>query len=922
MSQPFAGARWWKFDFHTHTPFSTDTPWFGLPQSQQPTPEDWLHKWMAAGIDCVAITDHNGAGWVDKLKKAYEVMDLLGESGFRPLHLFPGVELSVNGGVHILAIFGPDAGQPAVDDLISKCGFSGTRGDPEPRTTKSLPEVLELITKCGAVAIAAHADQDNGLLEHQDGPTKLGALKSGYLLALEIVDPAWPKPAILRSVAAVAEVVGSDCHNFRGGPQPGGRFTWVKMGQPSLEGLRLALLDASPLSIRRNDGVTRDPNETPVTYIDQVTIREARYAGRGKGNEMVVSLSPWLSTLIGGRGTGKSTVLQMLRMALGLEADLPSGLREEFASFKGMNAAKGTSGAFTDKTQIEVEFVRAGVRHRVRWLGAQGSLLEECVPSGWREVTRDVRAVAASLPLQLLSQKQVFAIANQPSGLLSLVDKATAVDFAAWEQKRREIEAKYLRVRADQREIEARLADRPRLERELADVGRQIKLFEDGDQKALLSAYQRTRQQRAAIDRLKQDMLEEANKLLETLSGLHLSDLREDLFDAQDKVELELLQQLKSLREQYNKFTDGAIEFAVKMHELAERGTDSLQGLAWAQRETEAAANYAELVERLRREGVADPGAYRALVVRRQGLEQQLQALAPLDVRAKSLVDESLRLLDDLAKQRRGLTDARESFLQEALSNNEHVRIRVVAFGDDAVAAEDGLRAALGAKKEQLERDILQDDTGLLADLYRDLPDGPAARVTEFAQRVGRLKLRVDGVAAGKEDASWTKWMLNHIRSLAPEQLDRFRCWWPNDSVAVSFHQAGGKFEPIEKGSPGQKSAAILAFLLAHGSEPIVLDQPEDDLDNELIYDLIVQRIRASKEKRQVIIATHNANIVVNGDAELVCVMANAGGQCWVKESGCLQDRAIRDSICRVMEGGEKAFVERYRRIVQEMKHV
>jgi energy-coupling factor transporter ATP-binding protein EcfA2 len=921
MSQSFAGARWWKFDFHTHTPFSIDTPWHGLPQAQQPTPEDWLRKWMIAGIDCVAITDHNGAGWVDKLKQAYAAMRSLGEPGFREIHLFPGVELSVSGGVHILAIFGPDAAQSTVDDLVSKCGFSGTRGDPEPRTTKSLPEVLEIVTKCGAIGIAAHADQANGLLTLQDGPTKLGALKSGHLLALEIVDPAWPKPAMLQSVAALAEVVGSDCHNFRGGAQPGGRFTWVKMGQPSLEGLRLALLDASPLSIRRNDGVNRDPNETPVTYIDRITIREARYAGRGKGNEMVVPLSPWLSTLIGGRGTGKSTVMQMLRMALGLEQDLPSGLKEEFANFKGMNAAKGASGAFTDKTQIEVEFVRAGVRQRVRWLGAQGSILEEAESGGWREVTRDSRAVTASLPLQLLSQKQVFAIANQPSGLLNLVDKATAVDSAAWEQKRREVEAKYLRVRADQRELEARLADRPRLERELADVVRQIKLFEDGDQKTLLSAYQRTRQQRAVIDRLKKDMLEEAKKALETLSGLSLSDLREDLFDPKDKVELELFEQLKSLRAQYDKFTDGAIDFAVKMHDLAEHGVDSLQGLAWSQRESGAAAKYAELVERLRREGVADPGAYSALVVRRQGLEQQLQALAPLDARAKSLVDESLRLLDDLAAHRRGLTDARESFLQEALANNEHVRIRVVAFGDEAGAAEEGFRSALGAKKEGLERDILLDDAGLLADLYRDLPDGAAARAVEFAQRVERLKQRVDEVATGKDDPSWTKWMLNHIRSLTPEQLDRLRCWWPNDSVAVSFHQAGGKFEPIEKGSPGQKSAAILAFLLAHGSEPIALDQPEDDLDNELIYDLIVQRIRASKEKRQVIIATHNANIVVNGDAELVCVMANAGGQCWVKDSGCLQERTIRDSICKVMEGGEKAFVERYRRIVQEMKH-
>jgi len=65
------GSRWWKFDFHTHTPFSTDTPWHNLPEPDSLSASDWLRKCMEAGIDCVAITYHNGAGWIDKLAAEY-----------------------------------------------------------------------------------------------------------------------------------------------------------------------------------------------------------------------------------------------------------------------------------------------------------------------------------------------------------------------------------------------------------------------------------------------------------------------------------------------------------------------------------------------------------------------------------------------------------------------------------------------------------------------------------------------------------------------------------------------------------------------------------------------------------------------------------------------------------------------------------
>ena len=96
---PYPGSRWWKFDFHTHTPASKDTNgWqqaIGTPNEL--TPENWLLKYMAAEIDCVAVTDHNSGAWVDTLKTAYAQMKAQPPTGFRELTLFPGVEISAQG---------------------------------------------------------------------------------------------------------------------------------------------------------------------------------------------------------------------------------------------------------------------------------------------------------------------------------------------------------------------------------------------------------------------------------------------------------------------------------------------------------------------------------------------------------------------------------------------------------------------------------------------------------------------------------------------------------------------------------------------------------------------------------------------------------------------------------------------------------
>lgn len=156
----------------------------------------------------------------------------------------------------------------------------------------------------------------------------------------------------------------------------------------------------------------------------------------------------------------------------------------------------------------------------------------------------------------------------------------------------------------------------------------------------------------------------------------------------------------------------------------------------------------------------------------------------------------------------------------------------------------------------------------------------------------------------------------NHLQmnSKKTEFIDYIEYWFPEDGLRIEYSRGGDGtgWSSITQGSQGQRSAALLDYLLAFGNKPLILDQPEDDLDNHLIYDLIVRQIRENKLHRQPIIVTHNPKIVVNGDAEMVPALGFRKAQSQIFESGSLQDKAVREEACPVMEGGREALSRRW----------
>jgi type III restriction enzyme len=132
----------------------------------------------------------------------------------------------------------------------------------------------------------------------------------------------------------------------------------------------------------------------------------------------------------------------------------------------------------------------------------------------------------------------------------------------------------------------------------------------------------------------------------------------------------------------------------------------------------------------------------------------------------------------------------------------------------------------------------------------------------------------------------------------------------PKPEINLSYWD-GDKEISFEKASEGQRAAALLFMLLEQEGGPLIIDQPEGDLDNKIITDL-TKKLHHSKSKRQVVFASHNANIVVNGASELVAyIEVNQNGERCFEEAGAIDDPNICKNITLTMEGGERAFLDR-----------
>lgn len=936
---PYPGARWWKFDFHTHTPASSDYgkgP--GQATLQQTSPEDWLLAFMRAKVDCVAVTDHNSGEWVDRLIAAHAKLQADEHPDFRTLHLFPGVEITANGGVHVLAILDRSKTGADVNQLLGAVRFRGTRGASDEAADASPKEVVQEIAKAGGIAILAHVDGPSGAFRVLNGNTLAPLLDTPDLFAIEVCDPTAPKPELYRQrKLAWAEVLGSDAHHPAGaiGQRcPGSHFTWVKMGSPCIEGLRLALLDGNGVSIRRSDDAASgfSPDATPDHFIEQVEIANARFMGRGSPERL--EFSPWFNALVGGRGTGKSTVVHFLRLAYRREGELArlgdiEPVARTFERFNHAPKSRDDYGGLSgdNATSVQVVVMRDGERYRLSWRqDGQGPVVEEADGIGWKQ-SQSQAITAERFPLRLFSQGQIAALSTNGShALLDLIDQTAGAhtEKAAIQEEER----RFLALRANVRDLAGKVAGRDALNVQLADVRRKLERFEQAHHAEVLKAYQlRTRQERE-IDRQFDAAAELATRIDSLANELAPDDVPAGLFDENGAADRSATEVLNRLRAQVLRAAASVRAAGKALADAVMGEREALPSTAWSTELQKTKQAYSELIFALKAQGVADPSEYGKLVQDRQRLEGELAKLDSLEKQRQQVQAQASAVLDRLLVARRALSDKRSAFLRQTLADNPFVRIVLEPYGRDPRVIERSLREVLGAQDDRFSDDILIVDaqgpkSGAVAGLIAKLPDDYEAARLDVEKRLQALRASLKEGCEGLGKLNFGGHFGNYLErqfKQRPEFLDRILVWYPDDSLKVEYSPKGDGtgFRPISQASAGQRAAAMLAFLLAHGGEPIVLDQPEDDLDNHLIYDLVVKQIRSGKQRRQIIAITHNPNVVVNGDAEMIHALDFRSGQCRVVKRGGLQDKAMREEICRVMEGGREAFERRYRRLGQE----
>lgn len=450
---------------------------------------------------------------------------------------------------------------------------------------------------------------------------------------------------------------------------------------------------------------------------------------------------------------------------------------------------------------------------------------------------------------------------------------------------------------------------------------RKLAIFEEAGHADILKAFQRRSRQKRAVESWEESWVGAGDRLRKTVTEI-VPDLPDETnFDHVTAGDTDLRDLAGKAHGRLSEISKVVDALALQADEVVAEWRKNRDESPWQQSVNAAESAYQELQIKLASEGAGDPAAYGELVQRRQAIEQRLKELDERKRRVEALKKQADESLLNLLGLRRQLTEFRSKFLDNVLSDNQYVQIQVVPYGARETVEEE-FRRLIQREGGGFEKDIgSPGGEGMLATLYEytDSAEMIEMNLADIKDAIRKIITGQFGTTAVKDQR-----FVTHIRKLPPEVIDRLDLWFPEDSLDVQYSTTGDgqRFRSIQEGSPGQKTAALLALLLSYGEEPLILDQPEDDLDNHLIYDLIVTQLREVKRQRQVIVVTHNANIVVNGDAELVVALVVRRGETQKECEGSLQEKQVRDTICRVMEGGRKAFEDRYRRIALEGRHV
>ena len=848
-----------------------------------------VEKSVELDISVLAITDHNDVGGIPAFRAAAKGTTV---------RVFPGFEIASSEGIHVLCIYSKDEslerlnqhlGAFQITDGLSRLGFV---------------EVMERVREQGGVAIAAHVVSDNGLFEVLEGRARIAAWRCEDLLAIQIPKDIGHLPVRVREIVrneqpeyrrpfrtdnqAVAVVNAKDVMAADDLADPA-TTCWIKMSDVTVESLRQAFLDPAS-RIRLNN----DPEPEPHTEF--LSMRWD--GGFLDGTEFLFNEN--LNVLVGGRGAGKSTVIESLRYVLDLK---PIG---------------------TDATHAHDGIIREVLRPgtkvslRVRSHRPNSTIyrIERIVPNP--PVVRHEGGEVSNLhPDQVLAgvevygQTEISEIARSPDKLTALLarfmevesdgplDPSIGPDSAATE-KRAHL----------QRSLENNRLAIVEVSKELADVDERL-----GSLPGLEETLNRYRQA-GLEERLRERSLvvrEEA--LLNSIPG-RLEPFREAL--------LQLRQSLP-----------------IDRTFLSERALEGLPGAdlirpadqVLAHFDERLAAIVAELDAALRDMDTQVQEVHANWTGRKDAVEEAYQSILR-DLKQSAVDGQAFIQLRGDIERLRPLRE-RQSALKRAQS--EHVTRRQALLAEwEELQAKDGLRLSRAAQKvsRRLEGRVrvevrVANDRSPLFKFLRERIGGQLKDTIAKLDGVSDLSLREfatncrDGADTLRKAYGLTPTQARRIADADEALFMHVEELELESTVSVSLNVSStgdADWQRLDSLSKGQKATAVLLLLLLESDAPLVIDQPEDDLDNRFITESVVPRMREEKRNRQFVFSTHNANIPVLGDAEMILGMTASGeaaqgrGRVPIQHMGSIDAPKVRKVVEELLEGGRDAFERRRRR--------
>jgi len=826
-------------------------------------------------VEVIAITDHY------RVKRSVRLAEVAQDAG---IHVFPGFEAVTKEGVHFLCICDPDTGAEEVERFIGDCGIYDD-GSASPTGDYDVLELLAKSEKWGSVFVAAHVAASGGLLRTLSGQARINAWTSQDLLACAIAGEVDGAPDDLRAILnnrnpeyrrahAIAILNAADVSD----PEKlasSGATCWIKMSEVSVDGLRQAFLDPDS-RIRLNS----DP--TPEEHVEIAALAWESGFLDGQG----IHFSENLNVLIGGRGTGKSTVIESIRYALGLEPLTP----EARQAHEGIVRHVLRSGT---KVSLLVRSYRPKKKEY---------RIERTVPNPpvVRDESGDVLDLAPEdvVHAEVFGQHEIAELVENKTQLTNLLNRFVEPDQKLDKQKRRlsrdlkKTRRKIVELQEESERLEERLASLPRLEetiKQYEDAGLEERLKDQSllvrEERILATVTERIQEVESLIgsfdEALPLDTAFLSDRAIQGLpGGNHLLQARS------------VLEELgRSLRQS-----------SAQLSELVERANNDLAEVrsAWGTRKSAVQSEYEKILRELQRTSVDGEEFI--------GLRRRIEDLRPLKQRRREIAAE----LKKIMQQRMNLLAEWEDAKQAQFSDLERASKRVTKQLRSRVR----VRVEYAANREPLLTLLRESIGGRL----KETIDALASQELSLAEFAATMR---SGRSALEKKYGITRTQADNLASAPPDVLMSIEELElpPDTQIELNVATDAGEevWKTLKTLSKGQKATAILLLLLLESNWPLVIDQPEDDLDNRFVYEGVVPKMRSEKRQRQFVFATHNANIPVLGDAEQIVGLQASGeglGHAVIPDEhvGSIDRVEVRELVEDILEGGKEAFEKRRRK--------